>query len=393
MSGSYLFKELRILNPRNVFEGDLRVTNGRIEEIAPRLIERANEEVVDCAGLLACPGLINAHDHLQFNLYSRIGEPPYANSYEWGNDIRTRWRSTVETIERIPKRQRYLWGAWKNLFSGVTFVIHHDPFSLHFRFLFPINVLRRFTFAHSLGNEPDMPASLLQRQPGVPFILHLAEGTDATTAGEVTAMMKLGGLDDRTVAVHAVNISEQDIDVLAKTGPSIVWCPSSNQFLFGKTSPVDLFWRKVPVALGTDSTLTGSISMFDEMRCARQCSNRTAEDIVMMVTEIPRNIFRLRSDVGQIVEKGSADFFLLPATDADPYETILSAQPEDISLMMKSGGLVYYDESAIPSLRKMGSHHSLLFGEKRKTIPDKRSIRLFHELRPFLSHYAYLNGN
>ena len=393
MNGSYLLKEVRIVNPLNVFDGDIRVRNGHIEEIAPRLMERANEEVLDCAGLLACPGLINSHDHLQFNLYSRIGEPPYANSYEWGNDIRTRWLDIVGTIERIPRRQRYLWGAWKNLFSGVTFVVHHDPFSPHFRFLFPIDVLRRFTFAHSPGNERNMSAALAKREPGVPFILHLAEGTDDITAREVSEMMRRRGLDERTVAVHAINISQQDIETLSTTKSSIVWCPSSNQFLFGKTSPVDLLAGKVPVALGTDSTLTGSISMFDEMRCARRSSNRTPQEIMMMVTEIPRNIFGLRTDIGQILEKGSADFFLLRATETDPYETLLNARPEDISLLMKSGHLVLFDEAVFPSLPKMNSQHSLLFGEKRKTISEKRCVQLFYKLRPFLSHYSYLNGN
>ncbi len=391
MSGAYLFKEVRVANPREVFDVDIRVSNGRIIELAPNLKERCKEKVLDCAGLLACPGLINAHDHLQFNLYSRIGNPPYENSYEWGNDIRLRFTTTVESIERVPTRLRYLWGAWKNLFSGVTLVMHHDPYSHHFRFLFPISVFRHYTFAHSLGNETNIVQKLNDRKQNTPFVIHLAEGTDDVTGTEVETLKQLGGMDERTVVVHAINISPKDIDVLKQTGTSVVWCPSSNQFLFGKTAPVYALWGKVPVALGTDSTLTGSVTMFEEMQSAHRMSTRSAQEILQMVTETPRRIFNLPFDAGQILESGAADFFLLPSNSADPYEAILNAHPEDIALLMRQGKIIFSDDTTLPSLQNRTG--SLLFGERHKTITNHRCIKLFHKLRPFLHHYSYLNAN
>ena len=48
-----------------------------------------------------CPGLVNAHDHLDFSTFPFLGRPPYASVYEWAADVdggasdrrpRRRWR-------------------------------------------------------------------------------------------------------------------------------------------------------------------------------------------------------------------------------------------------------------------------------------------------------------
>ena len=389
MSRAYLLKDLRILNPQSVTEGDIRVKNGRIVELGQRLPEHRHEEVLWCSGLSACPGLINAHDHLQFNLYPRIGNPPYGNAYEWGDDIRTSCRATVDKIERIPIRLRYRWGAWKNLLSGVTRVAHHDPYSLYCRYLLPIDIHAPYTFAHSLGNEENLKEILAKRGRSIPFIIHLAEGTDDITASEVAVLMRLGGLDARTVAVHAVNVNQRDIDLLAERQASVVWCPSSNRYLFKKTAPIDSMWGTIAVALGTDSTLTGSTTMFDEMRAAKDMSSRSSQDIVRMVTDIPKKIFNLPFGAGEIVEGGRADLFLVPSDEADPYRAIIAADPASLMLMMKQGDVLYYDATKF-QLPFSDRKRSIAFRGRRKIFTHKECINLIHTLDPFLHHYRYI---
>ena len=392
MSTAYLIKDVRVLNSRSVFESDIRVKNGSILEIGLNLSARRDEIVLDCSGLTACPGLINAHDHLQFNLYSRIGNPPYINAYDWGNDIRTTFRSTVDAIERIPIHLRYRWGAWKNLFSGVTRVVHHDPYSLYCRYLLPVDIQNSYTFAHSLGNEKHLERALTRRRRDVPFIIHLAEGTDELTAREVESLMRLGGLDERTVAVHAININQRDIDLLAAARASVVWCPTSNRYLFDQTAPVDALWGRISVALGTDSTLTGSCTMFEEMRAAAELSTCSPQDVFQMVTEIPRAIFKLPSWTGQIVEGGRADLFIIPSNETDPYRAVLDADPGTVMLMMKRGEILYYDAATVP-VRQSYIGSPVLFRGRKKVVMGGESDWLFRMLRPFLGHYAYLEGN
>ena len=43
---------------------DIRITDGKFEEIAPDLVPRPGEEVIDCTGKLALPPFIESHVHL-----------------------------------------------------------------------------------------------------------------------------------------------------------------------------------------------------------------------------------------------------------------------------------------------------------------------------------------
>ncbi|MBM2840938.1 MAG: amidohydrolase [Bacteroidetes bacterium] len=391
MRPAFLLKNVRILNPRESFIADVRIRDGCIQEIDAGLREKS-ELVLDGEGLVACPGLINSHDHLQFNLYPRIGRPPYNNAYEWGKDIFTNHTTVVRTIESVPVRLRYLWGAWKNLFSGVTFVVHHDPASLYFRFLFPVDVLHRYTFAHSIGNEPQLVQKLDARKSGTPFVIHLAEGKDDSTAREVEQLRNMGGLDERTAAIHAINLAPSDVDILKQTGASIVWCPSSNMFLFHQTTPIHLLFGRVPVALGTDSTLTGSTTMFDEMRSAKETSGLTPQEIFSLVTEHPQKMFRLSPDNGTITIGGQANLFLVRDKSSDPYQTILESNPGDILLLLRNGRPVFHDPDAFPQLKDDGSNHVLRLNNRVRHIHHRQFFRLYRKLRPYLKHYQYLSS-
>ena len=88
------------------------------------------------------PGLINAHDHLHRNHYGRLGKPPYLNATHWAHDIQRRHHRRIERSRRLPARDALLAGAWKNLFAGVTSVVHHDAWDSAFDQGFPLRVVR-----------------------------------------------------------------------------------------------------------------------------------------------------------------------------------------------------------------------------------------------------------
>ena len=114
---------------------------------------------MDLEGYLLLPGLINAHDHLEFNLYPRLGTRTYANVREWAADIHKLDDSPVREHLRVPLSTRLFWGGMKNLVAGVTTVSHHNPY--HARIFdsgFPVRVVRRFGWAHSLAFSPDVGA-------------------------------------------------------------------------------------------------------------------------------------------------------------------------------------------------------------------------------------------
>ncbi len=389
MTQGYLLKEAKVATSQGLFEGDVRLVHGRVAEIGQNLKPCSNEIALDCRGQVMYPGLINSHDHLEFNLFPKLGEPPYRNAYEWGLDLHRRWSDTIRLIERIPLRMRLLWGTWKNLLSGVTFVVHHGEPSIHFRINFPINVLRRYTFAHSLRFEPDLRAALRRRRRDVPFIIHVSEGIDGIAANEISALKKLGGLDHRTVVVHATAITENDVRALKESRAAVVWCPSSNIFLFERTAPVEHLWNTVSLALGTDSTLTGSISLFDELRVARRSTTLSPQELFDLVTDRPAQIFRLPPGTGTISEGAEANFFLLPDGSIDPFERFLNAQPGDLSLLVARGRLLLHDRTVFRGLSE-DRGMALELGRRSKWVHDPFFPKLFRELRGFLGHYSYL---
>ena len=88
-------------------------------------------------------------------------------------------------------------------------------------------------------------------------------GTDLTP---VNHLEQLGVLEAKPTLIHAVNVLESDVQVIAKAGCTVVTCPRSNRNLECGVFPWQLFARYgVEVALGTDSVASGeTLNIYDE---------------------------------------------------------------------------------------------------------------------------------
>ena len=208
------------------------------------------------------PGLINAHDHLHRNHYGRLGAPPYANAREWAADIQVRCAEEIAHGRAVNRRTALLTGAWKNLIAGVTHVVHHDAWENAFESSYPIHVVR-IPNADSVVRLPKAPFPT-----DAPFALHVAEGVDETAAAEVRALHARGLLNRHLLAVHAVGVDNAGTTMLRRSDCAVVWCPTSNRFLFGRSATPALL-KSVDVLLGSDSLLTGAGTLLDEIRAAR----------------------------------------------------------------------------------------------------------------------------
>ncbi|MEW5988465.1 MAG: amidohydrolase family protein [Chloroflexota bacterium] len=64
----------------------------------------------------------------------------------------------------------------------------------------------------------------------------------------------LGVLECRPLLIHVTQVSDEELDIIARTGCKVAHCPRSNQLLQCGRMPLEkMLARGIPVALGTDS--------------------------------------------------------------------------------------------------------------------------------------------
>lgn len=80
----------------------------------------------------------------------------------------------------------------------------------------------------------------------------------------------LGVVSPRLIAVHAVHLSEQELELLARFGASVAHCPSSNLKLASGFAPVAaMLGHGINVGLGTDGAASNNrLDLLQEMRTA-----------------------------------------------------------------------------------------------------------------------------
>ncbi|MEJ5301281.1 MAG: amidohydrolase family protein [Thermodesulforhabdaceae bacterium] len=73
-------------------------------------------------------------------------------------------------------------------------------------------------------------------------------------------------LDEQTLLVHCVHLSEDEWDIISKRRCMVCLCPRSNHELgVGNISPVEILKRRIPFLLGTDSLASSpSLNVFEE---------------------------------------------------------------------------------------------------------------------------------
>ena len=305
------------LNARTAERVDLGIEAGRI-----RIGAACGGPDIDCAGMLILPGLINAHDHLEFGLYPRLGRGPYRNATEWARDVHRPGDPPIREHRAVARETRLWLGGLKNLLSGATTVMHHNPYAPVFDGPFPVRVVKRYGWAHSIAFAPDFAVRYRETPRDVPFFIHAGEGTDHCAAIEFQHLEEAGALGANTVIVHGV---AGDPERLRRTGAGLVWCPTSNLFSLGQTLRGRALDSGVPIALGSDSPITAQGDLIDEMAAAARIVGW--ERVYHMVTADAARLLRLHDGEGAIREGGVADLVAIRDRGLTPAESLCELRP------------------------------------------------------------------
>ena len=298
---------------RRILRGSVAVTGDRISAIVPAGdTPPPARRTIDASRHVVIPGLVNAHDHLR-NLTPGVR---LAAGLTLDDYLRVLWKLQQHmTVEDF--RLSALLGSVKLLRAGCTTVVDHaypyhrrgiDEALLHayrasgIRWYYARGVMtrpfkplcesRRAAFARietllaeGVPAERLMvaPVSFRQATPadyraarrladrhGLRLYTHIAETRDEVAQSlrvfkcrPVDHLHRLGWTGPDVTLVHCVLLSAREVDRLARTGTSVVHCPSNHMTLAkGITDVPKLLARGIPVCLGLD----GMDSLLLEMR-------------------------------------------------------------------------------------------------------------------------------
>lgn len=193
-------------------------------------------------------------------------------------------------------------------------------------------------------SSPDLLRALKNqsRSEGLPFSIHVAEskeesefifnkkGTwadfltlrgieyetwDIGSKTPVAYLNDIGLLEPLTLAVHLLDITKEDIDILARSQVKVCVCPRSNQNLHDRLPDIERMIKNgIRPALGTDSLAScDSLDIFDEMAfVANHYSGLDPRTVFSMATLNGANALGLGHLTGTLSKGKRADFIYLP---------------------------------------------------------------------------------
>ncbi len=308
-------------------EHSIAISGGRIHALLPRseASALAAEQVVDLPGHVLVPGLVNAHTHAAMTLLrglaDDLGLMTWLQDHIWPAEARWVDEEFVADGTRLALGEMIRSGT--TCFSDMYF--YPDVTAREVRAsglratlgLILIDFPSRWaaTTAEYLGkgtallqqisgdpqlraalaphapytvsDSPLLQAAQLAREANLPIHMHVHE-----TAHEVDSavqhsgerpldrLARLGLLDERLVAVHMTQLSNDDIAMIADAGSSVVHCPQSNLKLASGLAPVAALDRAgVRCALGTDGAASNNdLDLLEEMRTAALLAKAVAAD-------------------------------------------------------------------------------------------------------------------
>lgn len=290
-----------------IANGGVVVDNGRILQVAPSAdlapLAAGAGRVVDAAGHILMPGLINTHCHAADSLFRGLVENLALEPW-----LQTVWKAEGAILNPETSHLGSVLGLAELLLSGVTTVmdmfwypaetaraarllgmrvatggIFFDPPGVTGHDLAG-RIAAAEAFFDEFGNADDVLPSILPHgaytvspdnlktakaiaeRHGALFSTHAAEtrAEQADVAGRygrsvIRHLDHLGLLDISTVLAHCVHLDDEEIGILARSGASVAHNPMSNLKLASGVARIpDMLDAGVNVTLGTDGAISGN---------------------------------------------------------------------------------------------------------------------------------------
>jgi 5-methylthioadenosine/S-adenosylhomocysteine deaminase len=356
----------------------LYIKDGKIAAIGEYGGVDTKWEVIDAKDRLIMPGLINAHTHVYMTLLRN-----YADDVDFSEWLFNRV-SPVE--DSLPVEAAYwtnLLGFAEMFMTGTTSYVDMHMYKCMSAKAARDAGIRAFIGRGLVGNDlfedglsrykeamaereeyesdmikiilsPHAPYSCSEKlyrqvaeeaeKHGLLKQTHLSEGVTEvenvlkeTGKTPVKWLYDIGWLNDRTILAHCVQMREDDIELLAKSGVSVVTNPASNAKLGNGFAPaVEMQKKGVNLCLGTDGTSSNNtLNMFREMGILslihkgiqKDSTAMPAVDVIAAATVNGAKALGMKDKIGVIKEGAQADliFIDLKSPSLFPNNNIISS--------------------------------------------------------------------
>ncbi|MFH1245489.1 MAG: amidohydrolase [Candidatus Omnitrophota bacterium] len=222
-------------------------------------------------------------------------------------------------------------------------------------------------------------AADLSKKYNSPLHIHLAETKDEVNdiverykMRPVAYLDSLGLLTDRTIAAHSIQVTDEELELLAARKTGVAHNPQSNMKLAEGVAPVPpMLVLKVKVGLGTDGAASNNdLNMFEEMRTAALLHKvytwtptvLDARSVLRIATIGGAEVLGLQDKIGSLEEGKEADIIII---DVD--------QPHLVPLYNIYSLLVYAANGAdVDTVMVAGK--VVMKGKKLLTIDEQKAI-------------------
>ncbi|HEX5282037.1 MAG TPA: amidohydrolase family protein [Micropepsaceae bacterium] len=312
---------------RIIRDGSIGVKNGRIAFVGKTANVAPAKTTIDCTGMVATPGFIDAHLHSSFHLSRGLADEanaqtflfdrmyPYEAALE-ADDVRVSAQFAASELLRHgvtcfidPGNYHPQSSVDGALSTGIRMLVSRSSFDLTRSVLgiLPERMIETTDVAlaraeevlarHGNTGNPRLGATasfrglnnasdklilglkelavkyqtLLQTHACFSYSTH-DSSVSRFGMGEIERLEKLGVIDEKMLIVHSGWLEPQEVAILARRKPSLVCAPSSSlhngygNFIMGKLP--ELMALGVNVALASDHASSGIVDIVQEMRLA-----------------------------------------------------------------------------------------------------------------------------
>ena len=357
------------------------------------------KEVIDAKNNIVMPGLVNAHTHSGMTMFRGVADDlalmNWLNNYIWPLEDKFVTEKNVKIASKLAIAEMILSGTTTfndmYFFTGVT---AENCKNIGIRAVlgeaiidFPVDIKKTskdyfLEFIEKYADDdliipsivPHSPYScsekLLKRikklsdKKGLPVHIHISETIDEVEMiRKKTGMTPVGYLDsisflnDKTIAVHCVHLTDNDMDILKNRNVGIVNSPESNLKLASGIAEVPKMLEKgLVISLGTDGPASNNnLDMFEEMSMTvkihkalnKDSTIMNAREVLKMGTINGAKVLGIDKLTGSLEIGKKADLIIIDVNKPhltpmyDPYSHLTySANGSDVDTVIINGKII-----------------------------------------------------